>query len=126
MAKDPPIFPAFPFDVERIILEMTALSRPVSIPALMLVAWRVKDWVEPWLYRTLVIGTDTIDGIPRCDMETFRRIARTKPPFFLRDSVRNLMVYSVPAEDAQHITSLCSAVENVYIVRSDDRSLATV
>ncbi|KAJ7629850.1 hypothetical protein B0H17DRAFT_1091096 [Mycena rosella] len=48
--------PALPPELERQIFEICALFRPVSIPKLMLVAWRVKQWIEPILYRTVVIG----------------------------------------------------------------------
>ena len=34
----------FPLELERLIFELAALSLPVSIPNLMLIAWRVKDW----------------------------------------------------------------------------------
>ncbi|KAJ7658689.1 hypothetical protein DFH06DRAFT_442254 [Mycena polygramma] len=49
------ITPALPEDVERLILEWAALARLGSIPTLMLVAHRVRAWVEPLLYRELVI-----------------------------------------------------------------------
>ncbi|KAJ7476703.1 hypothetical protein FB451DRAFT_1173563 [Mycena latifolia] len=38
------LLPKLPLDLERVILEISALSRPLSIPTLMLVAWRVKLW----------------------------------------------------------------------------------
>ncbi|KAJ6458376.1 hypothetical protein C8R47DRAFT_1227014 [Mycena vitilis] len=49
------ITPALPHDVERLILEWVALTRLGNIPSLMLVAHRVRAWVEPLLYRELVI-----------------------------------------------------------------------
>ncbi|KAJ7100933.1 hypothetical protein B0H15DRAFT_464941 [Mycena belliarum] len=52
---------AFPRELERQIFEIAALSRPTSIPTLVLVAWRVKEWVEPLLYRTLIVDDgDTV------------------------------------------------------------------
>jgi hypothetical protein len=33
-----------PLELERHIFEICALSRPVGIPKLMLVGWRVKEW----------------------------------------------------------------------------------
>jgi hypothetical protein len=36
--------PILPTELERQIFELCALSRPVRIPKLMLVAWRVKEW----------------------------------------------------------------------------------
>ncbi|KAJ7645349.1 hypothetical protein B0H17DRAFT_1216056 [Mycena rosella] len=102
--------PDFPVDLERLIFELVALSHPVSIPNLMLVAWRVKNWqvaqslwfsldlrchcdfrVEPLLYRTLVFNVDPIEGLLFCPEEAFRMIARAKPAL-LRGYVRNLLV----------------------------------
>lgn len=36
--------PRLPYALERVIFEIAAVSRPTSIPNLMLTAWRVKDW----------------------------------------------------------------------------------
>jgi hypothetical protein len=36
--------PVLPIELERQIFEICASSRPVLIPKLMLVAWRVKQW----------------------------------------------------------------------------------
>ncbi|KAJ6583359.1 hypothetical protein DFH09DRAFT_1275183 [Mycena vulgaris] len=115
MAEDSPI-PALPLDLERHIFELIALSRPTLIPNLMRVAWRVKHWVEPLPYRTLVFGTtDVVNGIPRCHSETFKRFVQSKPASFLRDSVRNLMIYKVPDEQFEMILSSCAGVENLWL-----------
>lgn len=45
-----------PHEVERIIFEIAALSRPVSIPNLMLVAWRVKEWYVTPTPRTRTLN----------------------------------------------------------------------
>ncbi|KAJ6535230.1 hypothetical protein DFH09DRAFT_1284033 [Mycena vulgaris] len=104
-----------PLELERHIFELAALSRPVSIPNFMRVAWRVKHWVEPLLYRTLVIATNNIEEIPRFGMETFDRIARTKPASLLRDSVRNLIVGFVGVEQIKLILATCTGLENIWI-----------
>ncbi|KAJ7889310.1 hypothetical protein B0H14DRAFT_2561810 [Mycena olivaceomarginata] len=126
-----------PSEMEREIFELAALSRPVSIPDLLRVAWRVKHWcgshltavqprhltvsarLEPLLYRTLLIGYEVypIDGYRSYNMETFTRIARTnsKSAVFLRESVRNLMLYGVSARETGIILSTCPGVENLCI-----------
>ncbi|KAJ6518474.1 hypothetical protein DFH09DRAFT_1331835 [Mycena vulgaris] len=117
MAEDTPVPPSLPSDLERQIFELTALSRPVSILSLMRVAYRVKHWVEPLLYRTLVSGVySTIDGIPSYTAEDFTHIVRTKSAAFLHDSVRNLLVYSVPEEHTKAILLACSGIENLWIL----------
>ncbi|KAJ7830725.1 hypothetical protein B0H14DRAFT_2593136 [Mycena olivaceomarginata] len=40
--------------LERTIFKVAALARPTTIPILMLVAGRVKYWVEPLLYRIII------------------------------------------------------------------------
>ncbi|KAJ7224649.1 hypothetical protein GGX14DRAFT_557508 [Mycena pura] len=75
MAHD---YPTLPAELERQVFELTALSRPVCIPRLMRVALRVKQWVEPLLYRTLIFNKVLIDGFPRCTMEIFTQITQTK------------------------------------------------
>lgn len=39
-----------PVELEREIFELAALSRPVTIPKLMLVSWYVNKWYFLWLY----------------------------------------------------------------------------
>ncbi|KAJ7203071.1 hypothetical protein GGX14DRAFT_570331 [Mycena pura] len=80
----------------------------------MRVAWRVKQWVEPLLYRTLVIGMDVMDGLPACDMQTFNRITQTKPPAFLANAVRNVMLPNLYAYQVHAILSACPGIENLY------------
>ncbi|KAJ6482777.1 hypothetical protein C8R45DRAFT_307587 [Mycena sanguinolenta] len=67
MASVDTVSPLLPPELEQTIFEVIALSWPRSIPRLMLVAWRVKSWVEPLLYRTIIVGS---------------------PAAFFRDSVR--------------------------------------
>ncbi|KAK7053602.1 hypothetical protein R3P38DRAFT_2851179 [Favolaschia claudopus] len=50
---DAAIEPKLPQELERLIFEAAARLSPVHAPSLMLVAWRVKFWVEPFLYRVI-------------------------------------------------------------------------
>ncbi|KAJ6563370.1 hypothetical protein DFH09DRAFT_481878 [Mycena vulgaris] len=117
MLENLPATPNLPRELERHIFEIVALSRPVFIPKLMRVAWRVKRWLEPLLYRTLVMTSEVnpIEGIPPFTMETFDRIARTKPASFLRDSVRNVVVEMIEVEQIKTILATCTGVENLWI-----------
>ncbi|KAJ6501159.1 hypothetical protein C8R47DRAFT_1109057 [Mycena vitilis] len=65
------ISPVLPEDVQRLILERAALVRLGSIPTLMLVAHRVRAWVEPLLYRELVIH-DEVHQVPDYEPSTVR------------------------------------------------------
>ncbi|KAF7317353.1 hypothetical protein HMN09_00471500 [Mycena chlorophos] len=45
-----------PLELEQTIFELAALDSPSRIPVLLLVAWRVHHWLEPLLYRTILIA----------------------------------------------------------------------
>ncbi|KAJ6524610.1 hypothetical protein DFH09DRAFT_1189375 [Mycena vulgaris] len=110
MPENLPATPSLPRELERHIFEMIALSRPVSIPKLMRVAWRVKRWLEPLLYRTLVMMSyaTPIDGIPPFTIETFDRIARTKAG-------------AIEVEQIKTILTTCTGVENLWIFPTGPR-----
>ncbi|KAJ7127536.1 hypothetical protein C8R43DRAFT_1240298 [Mycena crocata] len=112
--------PTLPTEVEQQIFELSALSRPVSVPNLMRVAWRIKQWVEPILYRTLVINCEPIDGLPACTLGTFKFILNTKSPSFLRDSVRNVIVEDHWSGVADEVFSKLTGLTNLYILRGED------
>ncbi|KAJ7473871.1 hypothetical protein B0H11DRAFT_2036245 [Mycena galericulata] len=113
-----------PPELEQAIFELSAASRPVSIPNLILVAWRVKHWVEPLLYRTLVINATPIDDLPSCSVDAFTGITRTKQALLLK-SVRNLMLIHISSDDADLIISACSGVQNLYILASGELHTST-
>ncbi|KAJ7241614.1 hypothetical protein C8J57DRAFT_1560829 [Mycena rebaudengoi] len=52
--------PSFPLELEREIFEIAATHHPETRPTLLLVAHRVLQWIEPLLYRTLVVGRTTL------------------------------------------------------------------
>ncbi|KAJ7763012.1 hypothetical protein B0H16DRAFT_1528478, partial [Mycena metata] len=116
---------ALPIDLEREIFECAALCRPVGIPALMLVAWRVKTWVEPLLYRTIVLWPthrfasmpERIDRQPTFLRKPLIQVIKSKPASFFHDSVRHLMIPEVPENDTegQFILSACTGVEDLWI-----------
>ncbi|KAJ7656823.1 hypothetical protein DFH06DRAFT_1198679 [Mycena polygramma] len=92
--------PYLPLELERHIFELCALSRPVGIPILMLVAWRVKKWVEPLLYRCLTVGyTQSMKGYP---------FLACRP--FLDNAIRYLRT----------VLSVCTGVENLSLACDSD------
>ncbi|KAJ7256195.1 hypothetical protein B0H12DRAFT_519307 [Mycena haematopus] len=100
--------PLLPPELEREIFESTAHLYPRSIPGLLLVARRVFEWVQPFLYRTIIIS-------PRSQsMSAFLRVTRTTPPnsSFFRNSVQNLFVYQTPwlVNEARFILSSCTGI----------------
>ncbi|KAJ7486871.1 hypothetical protein FB451DRAFT_1535027 [Mycena latifolia] len=58
-ARDAPAtFPRLPEDLERMIFELVAWEDPKTVPALVRVAKRTLFWLEPLLYRVLVLRDD--------------------------------------------------------------------
>ncbi|KAF7351937.1 hypothetical protein MVEN_01155700 [Mycena venus] len=109
----------FPPELERKIIELAAHDHPFCMPTLVLVAWRVKEWVEPLLYRTLFFGSSyRLEGhlAPRADIFASLIQSGKKPASFFHHTVRNMLISdydSLPAADL--ILSTCSGVENLSI-----------
>ncbi|KAJ7458609.1 hypothetical protein FB451DRAFT_1273588 [Mycena latifolia] len=105
-----------PLDFERAIFESCALSRPVTIPNLMLVAWRVKDWLEPLLYRVICVS-DSLprDGFPHFTLDILQSAINRKPASFFHHAVRHLYLED-PCDAAQLCTILaaCTGVTDLF------------
>ncbi|KAJ6592541.1 hypothetical protein B0H19DRAFT_1279129 [Mycena capillaripes] len=114
--------PTLPVELEREIFCMSARSRPLSIPMFMLVAWRVKQWLEPVLYETMVLGNDvpdTVEGHPVSSANTLLLLLEQRSSFF-RDNVRNILIWWVRnVDDEKTILSRCRSVENLWLNQTD-------
>ncbi|KAJ7044395.1 hypothetical protein C8F04DRAFT_942311 [Mycena alexandri] len=88
-------------DLERLIFELAALSRPLWIPTLMLVARRVKYWVEPLLYRVVFVASERqihklrAYGFPAITTDLAAIVH--KPPQFFANAVHSLNFDHIPA-----------------------------
>ncbi|KAF7369364.1 hypothetical protein MVEN_00265000 [Mycena venus] len=111
--------PLLPAELERQIFEICASSRPVDIPKLMLVAWRVKEWLEPLLYRTMAVEHDPnlslMKELPCVTGQLMLSVIQAKPAHFLRDTVRHLYLRDVLGESFVAILSACTGVENLWM-----------
>ncbi|KAJ7726290.1 hypothetical protein B0H14DRAFT_553818 [Mycena olivaceomarginata] len=120
----------FPPELERKIIELAAHDHPICMPTLMLVAWRVKEWVQPLLYQTLFFGSSyRLKGHLTPRAETFASLIQssTKPPSFFHQTVRSMFISdydSLPAADL--ILSTCSGVENLSIAGIRQRTALPV
>ncbi|KAJ6458042.1 hypothetical protein C8R47DRAFT_1203298 [Mycena vitilis] len=98
-----------PPELEREIFEITAIQDPRSIPALLRVCRRVHTWVEPLLYRILII------------FEWNSRLASaltSKPAAFLKAAVRHAYLHldgSQKAVKVAEILSKCSGIINLVL-----------
>ncbi|KAJ7610114.1 hypothetical protein FB45DRAFT_1066314 [Roridomyces roridus] len=107
-----------PLEIEREIFEQAAYTDPLCVPKLMLVAWRVKIWVEPFLYRILMLEDTTWDTTAKCyplvDDPGLSR-ASTIPPHIFKNSVRNLWLNWLPHDVAEYFISAATGVENLWV-----------
>ncbi|KAJ7852016.1 hypothetical protein B0H13DRAFT_2674010 [Mycena leptocephala] len=119
--------PRLPPELERTIFEIVALSRPSGIPNLMLVAARVKAWIEPLLYRIVLCRTSRLRqikfvGFPASTItvETLLRLAATTgSPSVIQNSIRHLFLDGFldgfPVSDrVDAILTACSGVTNLF------------
>ncbi|KAJ6592596.1 hypothetical protein B0H19DRAFT_1245453 [Mycena capillaripes] len=116
--------PALPVELEREIFHMSARSRLLSIPTFMLVAWRVKLWLEPVLYETILLSNDMaqkMEGHPVHSGDTLIPLLEQRPSFF-RENVRNMLIrYARSFDDEKTILLRCRSVENLWLNQSDTR-----
>ncbi|KAJ7912679.1 hypothetical protein B0H13DRAFT_529260 [Mycena leptocephala] len=86
--------PRLPPELERVVFEMAALSWRSTIPNLMLVAWRVRNWIESFLRVVILCDSQAqhICGFPTITSEILRRINEKQPPEYLVDIVSHLFM----------------------------------
>ncbi|KAJ6498385.1 hypothetical protein C8R47DRAFT_1212084 [Mycena vitilis] len=104
--------PFLPTELERAIFETTAMLHPLMIPALLRVARRVLIWIEPLLYRTVILkeATDSARAF----------FSSTKPAEFFHSTVRRLAVrpsVHFTAAEARQLLGLCKgAVDLIWCI----------
>ncbi|KAJ7073607.1 hypothetical protein C8F01DRAFT_1271269 [Mycena amicta] len=114
--------PYLPPELERTIFLAVTLAAPSEARTLMLVAWRVKEWVEPLLCRTLIITmhrhislhnvSSTIPKLtPRSFYELVERRRKVNPlsssESFFTNSVENLVLVALWPDDIRRILTIC-------------------
>ncbi|KAJ7171319.1 hypothetical protein C8R46DRAFT_1088163 [Mycena filopes] len=116
--------PRLPPELERLIFEVAALSYRVGIPTLMLVVWRIKEWIEPLRYRDLYIAytfKDDLHGFPWIQREVLLAAIESRPPTLFR-SVQHLVFddslthdYTPwPSAALNTIFGACSRITTLY------------
>ncbi|KAJ7895030.1 hypothetical protein B0H13DRAFT_1885754 [Mycena leptocephala] len=85
-----------PPELERIIFEIAALLEPANIPTLMRIAWRVKHWVEPLLYRVIFLSSnlsiDNMHGFPVAPLDIWLEVISKKSASFVESSVSHIFL----------------------------------
>nr|GAT45567.1 predicted protein [Mycena chlorophos] len=115
-----------PLELEHRIFYEAAYSAPSEALNLMLVAWRIKQWVEPLFYRSLVVGSwfrsSSQATIPRLRSDPATagwQILHSKPTEFLSKAVENLMVVDVKEPAFRQISPLLKGARNLVVVSGE-------
>ncbi|KAJ7659572.1 hypothetical protein DFH06DRAFT_1402547 [Mycena polygramma] len=104
--------PRFPPELERSIFEIAAvLSRPKTILKLMRIAWRVKAWLEPLLYRIVAVSDSNPHGAPIFAADIIGRLIDERPGL-LESSVEHLLLYNSRLAGA--LLSGCTRITNLF------------
>jgi hypothetical protein len=76
--------PSWPLELERLVFETAARSQPSQIKRLMLIARRVRDWVELLRFEALHIRDET-------SLDRIVMILNAKPPGFVARAVKTIL-----------------------------------
>ncbi|KAF7310317.1 Peptidylprolyl isomerase [Mycena indigotica] len=112
------IEPRLPIDLERHIFMLAAAADPLSTYTLMQVAWRVKEWVEPVLYRSVIIDAPDCSSPP-----ALLTISRHDVPQFLTsdghhlEATQNLLLCPVRLSgiEIMNVLRACTNVQDLTI-----------
>ncbi|KAJ7079463.1 hypothetical protein C8R44DRAFT_992609 [Mycena epipterygia] len=127
-----------PTELEREIFRLCAFTRPKTIPKLMLVALRVKEWIEPLMYRVIFLpaveegrksGTSRLDEYPTCTVSRLFRLLEEKPASSFHKSVKHLFI-DFPHYGSRHdvirLLTSCSGVTNLVLGKVWEREISGV
>ncbi|KAJ7151894.1 hypothetical protein C8R43DRAFT_1004624 [Mycena crocata] len=116
-----------PLELERHIFETCARSQPICIPKLMLVAWRVKEWVEPLMYGTITLnGYESFVDYPTFASDSLSLAMESKPASFFQFSVRNLLLELGTQIDYKLLLSMCTGLQNLWILAEMEELIPTL
>ncbi|KAJ7662200.1 hypothetical protein DFH06DRAFT_1191770 [Mycena polygramma] len=106
--------PRLPVELERDVFELAARAHSTSIPTFMLVAHRVKIWLEPILY-SVVVFADPIPGHLCFEPTRFSLAIQSQAN---SEYVRHLLLipYDHLAIDFELVLASCTAVEDLAVM----------
>ncbi|KAJ7739375.1 hypothetical protein B0H16DRAFT_64773 [Mycena metata] len=104
-----------PLDLERSIFETTAFNHPSTIPNLMLVAWRVKAWIEPQLYRMVSSTHPRSAHLPVAPFHILSRDLAYKCPSVFR-GVKHLFLYTTKDTlNVEGVLAACASLTDLFL-----------
>ncbi|KAF7369642.1 hypothetical protein MVEN_00295200 [Mycena venus] len=111
--------PRLPPELERSIFEIAALLRPTDIPVLLRVAWRVKHWIEPLLYRVIFLPTSERVDFPVIPVDILLTKISTRSGSFIGSSVLHIFLELEgvhPASVVDIILTACPCITNLFVL----------
>ncbi|KAJ6448558.1 hypothetical protein C8R47DRAFT_1227015 [Mycena vitilis] len=117
-------YSSLPLDLQRCIFELAALASLHDISKLMLVEHQVKVWIEPILYRVLVLAEPHRD--PRGSSRDFHFVTvsqwdikkplKSKSHEFFQSAVKSLRIYDpIDSDNMKLLFTAFAGVTNVAI-----------
>ncbi|KAJ7627467.1 hypothetical protein FB45DRAFT_921408 [Roridomyces roridus] len=119
--------PLLPPELERVIFELAAYLSPFSMHKLMLVAWRVKEWIEPLRYHVAVAsatdgGYYSTRRYPQADISQLL----LSPASHLHHTVHHLCLVNPNATDTRSLLSNCPNVQGIWGSGPELKQLLTI
>ncbi|KAJ7093614.1 hypothetical protein C8R43DRAFT_964553 [Mycena crocata] len=113
----------FPLELERDILETAAQTHLGDIPRIILVARRVRTWIEPLLYRIVEFDDpkDTLSFLDAIRAKSASVITNVKKIHSLRLSSTQFQT----SDDIQLLLETCSGVNNLMLCNQYSYSVLT-
>ncbi|KAF7351746.1 hypothetical protein MSAN_01607800 [Mycena sanguinolenta] len=124
-----PSHPYLPPEHEHIIFEMAALTHRRTIPRLILVAARVKLWIEPLLYQVVTLSARASEereslGLPYFNLNILLKAIERKSPLFFQNAVKHLFLeHGVLPRELEIVCAACTGVVNIFHLNTGLRDL---
>ncbi|KAJ7500963.1 hypothetical protein B0H11DRAFT_2225352 [Mycena galericulata] len=117
----PGLEPTFPPELEREIFELSALLDSRVIPRLILVAHRVKIWIEPFLYSIISVEPPYLRNHTKRQIPEDILLAalESKPMSIWRDHTRHLSVGLPAGENMARIVDMCRGVSDLALFHAN-------
>ncbi|KAK7051995.1 hypothetical protein R3P38DRAFT_2858019 [Favolaschia claudopus] len=120
-AFNDPNLPFLPPELEQEIFEIATLQHPDSIPNLLLVSRRVRQWVETIKYRTIFPHHQhslSIRHRSTCSEDELLEAieSKSKSADFFRERVRHLFVEGLDETELETVFSVCDNIRSLVIL----------
>ncbi|KAJ7129890.1 hypothetical protein C8R43DRAFT_1208680 [Mycena crocata] len=109
-----------PIELEREVFELAALLHPDSMPVLLLVAQRVRIWIEPLMHQVLSIHPVLQKYLYRRSLKEISNMIRAKPASFFHERVRHIcFARTSDPQDIANILAVCTGTVNIAFFNAE-------